>query len=102
LPKSVSTTFKRRLLELRQTLRWTQKRAAEAGKINPCLYQLYELGIKTNPGLLTLEKIANGFGIEVHELLTPAFVLRPRVNKPAIHPKGKSSSQRKRRNQKKK
>jgi transcriptional regulator with XRE-family HTH domain len=36
------------------------------------LYQFYELGIKNNPGLMTLEKIAKGFGIPLHELLTPA------------------------------
>lgn len=64
-------TFRKRLRELRQALRWTQKRAAHACKISPCLYQLYELGIKRNPELLTLDKIAKGFGIEVHELLSP-------------------------------
>ena len=37
------------------------------------LYQLYELGIKQNPGLLNLEKIAHGFGIGIHELLAPKF-----------------------------
>jgi transcriptional regulator with XRE-family HTH domain len=70
--ESASITFKKRLLELRQTMRWTQKKAAQASKINHCLYQFYELGIKKNPGLLTLEKIAKGFGIEVYELLSPA------------------------------
>ena len=37
------------------------------------VFQLYELGIKQNPGLLTLEKISHGFGIGVHELLSPSF-----------------------------
>jgi transcriptional regulator with XRE-family HTH domain len=46
---SAPQVFKRRLLELRQALRWTQKKAAEACNINPCLYQLYELGIKKIP-----------------------------------------------------
>lgn len=68
--ESASITFKKRLLELRQTLRWTQKEAAKACKLSLCLYQLYELGIKKNPGLLTLEKIAKGFRIEVSDLLS--------------------------------
>jgi transcriptional regulator with XRE-family HTH domain len=79
---SAPQVFKRRLLELRQALRWTQKKAAEACNINPCLYQLYELGIKKNPGLLTLEKIANGFGIQVHELLAPVALPRHRAGRP--------------------
>ena len=37
------------------------------------LYQLYELGIKQNPGLASLEKLAAGFDLEIHELLTPAL-----------------------------
>jgi len=42
-------------------------------EIGPKLFQLYELGIKPNPGLLTLEKIARGFGMEVHELIGPSL-----------------------------
>jgi transcriptional regulator with XRE-family HTH domain len=45
---------------------WTQEKAAEACGIGHKVFQLYELGIKTNPGLLTLEKIAGSFGLEVH------------------------------------
>jgi len=75
---SATPSIQKAVAELRQALRWTQKKAAEACNINPCLYQLYELGIKKNPGLLTLEKIANGFGIQVHELLAPVcFCLAP-------------------------
>jgi transcriptional regulator with XRE-family HTH domain len=83
--ESASITFKKRLLELRKNLRWTQKRAAKASKISHCLYQFYELGIKKNPGLLTLEKIAKGFGIEIYELLLPAstrFGTRSNAPKP--------------------
>jgi transcriptional regulator with XRE-family HTH domain len=94
MKQSASQTFKGRLLELRQALRWTQKRAADACKINPCLYQLYELGIKKNPGLLTLEKIANGFGIRVHELLAPVDLPRQRVGRPAKNQKPSSNGQR--------
>lgn len=68
-----SNRFKKRLRELRVKCGWTQERAAEACGIGYKLYQLYELGIKQNPGLSTLEKIARGFGIGVHELLAPNF-----------------------------
>jgi len=81
---------------LRLACRWTQEKAAESCGIGYKLYQLYELGIKTNPGLLTLEKIAKGFGLGIHELLAPVPSLRSRVNKPAISQKGKSTSRRKR------
>jgi transcriptional regulator with XRE-family HTH domain len=50
---------------------WTQERAAEACGIGYKLYQLYELGIKSNPGLKTLQKIASGYGLDVAELLAP-------------------------------
>jgi transcriptional regulator with XRE-family HTH domain len=75
--ESASVRFRTRLRELRLACRWTQEKAAEACGIGYKLYQLYELGIKQNPGLLTLEKIANGFGLELHELLAPAPL--PRV-----------------------
>jgi transcriptional regulator with XRE-family HTH domain len=57
--------------ELRQACRWTQKRAAKACHLGHRHYQLYEIGVKTNPELHTLEKIAKGFGLEVHEFLAP-------------------------------
>lgn len=66
-----SKLFKTRLRELRAARGWTQEQAAEVCGISYKLYQLYELGIKTNPGLLTLEKIACGYGIKIHELLSP-------------------------------
>jgi transcriptional regulator with XRE-family HTH domain len=99
--ESASVRFRKRLRELRLACRWTQEKAAESCGIGYKLYQLYELGIKNNPGLLTLEKIAKGFGLGIHELLAPALA-RPRVNKPATPSKGKSNPQRKRRNRKKK
>jgi transcriptional regulator with XRE-family HTH domain len=70
--KSASITFRTRLRELRLACRWTQKRAAQACHMGHKQYQLYEIGVKTNPELLTLEKIAKGFGLEVHEFLAPA------------------------------
>jgi transcriptional regulator with XRE-family HTH domain len=89
-------SFKKRLKELRLACRWTQEKAAESCGIGYKLYQLYELGIKTNPGLRTLEKIASGFGLEVHELLAPAPLLRPRVSKSAVSRKKKAMPGRKR------
>lgn len=81
MEEAVSVRFRKRLRELRQACRWTQERAAEACDIGYKLYQLYELGIKNNPGLVTLEKIARGFGLEVHELLAPTPLLRGRGRK---------------------
>ena len=75
--------------ELRQACRWTQEKAAEACGIGYKLYQLYELGIKRNPGLATLEKIARGFGLGIHELLAPAPLPRTRNPKPLATSKAK-------------
>ncbi|MEI6218544.1 MAG: helix-turn-helix transcriptional regulator [bacterium] len=79
--ESASITFGKRLRELRQACRWTQEKAAEACGIGYKLYQLYELGIKRNPGLVTLEKIARGFGLGIHELLAPPPLPRTRPRK---------------------
>jgi len=68
-----ATRFRKRLRELRRSRAWTQEQAAEACGIGYKLYQLYELGIKTNPGLLTLQKIAKGFELDVSELLAPTI-----------------------------
>lgn len=87
--KSASITFGKRLRELRQACRWTQEKAAEACGIGYKLYQLYELGIKRNPGLATLEKIARGFGLGIHELLAPAPLPRTRTRKPLAPSKAK-------------
>jgi transcriptional regulator with XRE-family HTH domain len=48
-----------------------QQAASEKCGVGDKLFQLYELGIKRNPGLPILEKIARGFGLEVSELLDP-------------------------------
>jgi transcriptional regulator with XRE-family HTH domain len=70
---SGSTRFKKKLLALRKARGWTQEAAAEKCGVGYKLFQLYELGVKRNPGLLTLEKIARGFGLDVSELLDPNF-----------------------------
>ena len=60
------------LLVLRKEQGWTQERAAEKCGVGYKLYQFYEPGIKQNPGLLTLEKIARGFDLEIQELFLPS------------------------------
>ncbi len=90
MQETASKRFKKRLRDLRLKNEWTQERAAEACGIGYKVYQLYELGIKDNPGLLNLEKIARGFGIGIHELLAPNFP-KKRVSKP-IAPKAKKNS----------
>ena len=94
--KSASITFGKRLRELRQACRWTQEKAAEACGIGYKLYQLYELGIKRNPGLATLEKIARGFGLGIHELLAPAPLPRTRTRKSLAASKAKPKPRKRR------
>jgi transcriptional regulator with XRE-family HTH domain len=78
--ESASNRFKKRLRELRKARGWTQEKAAEKCGIGYKLYQLYELGVKRNPGLVNLEKIARGYGLDVSELLSPNF---PKARIPA-------------------
>ena len=73
MQKDISKRFRDRLRALRKDRGLTQYEAAELCGIGQKLYQLYELGIKDNPGLKTLQRIAEGFGIEVHELLAPTM-----------------------------
>jgi transcriptional regulator with XRE-family HTH domain len=81
--ESASTRFKKRLRELREKRGWTQEKAAEVCGIGYKLYQLYELGIKRNPGLITLEKIAAGYGLDISELLAPTSSSATRTAKAA-------------------
>jgi len=86
---SASALFANRIRTLRKERHWTQEQAAERCGLDYKLYQFYELGIKNNPGLKTLEKIAIGFGIHLHELLNPGFpanhrrTQKPTKTKPA-------------------
>lgn len=82
MQSATATRFKKRLRELRVERGWTQEKAAEVCGVGYKLFQLYELGIKQNPGLLTLEKIGRGFGLGVHELLAPTAP-KTRAVKPA-------------------
>ena len=74
MQSTAATRFKKRLRELRVERDWTQEKAAEACGVGYKLFQLYELGIKQNPGLLTLEKIARGFSLDVSQLLAPKLI----------------------------
>ena len=73
MKKSAAKLFQERLRQLRKERGWTQEQTAEQCGIGYKLYQLYELGIKQNPGLTSMEKLAAGFGLEIYELLTPKF-----------------------------
>lgn len=86
--ESASIRFQRRLRQLRKKRGWTQERAAEKCGIGYKLYQLYELGIKRNPGLRTLEKIAAGYGLDICELLPPSS--------PSLAPQMKAAADRRR------
>jgi hypothetical protein len=55
------------------------------------LYQLYELGVKRNPGLLTLEKIAAGHGMDISELLGPNIPKMARKAKSVATRRGERS-----------
>jgi transcriptional regulator with XRE-family HTH domain len=71
--ENISKRFRERIRQLRKARGWTQEKAAAACEVGYKLYQLYELGIKQNPGLLMLEKIAKGYGLQIHELLSPTL-----------------------------
>ena len=87
--KLASTPFATRVRALRKERQWSQEQAAEACGLDYKLYQFYELGIKNNPGLKTLQKLANGFGIQLYELLMPVSAKKPPVQQ-RIPPKIKS------------
>ena len=71
VPDAAADIFKCRIRELRKRCGWSQEKAGEVCGVGEKMFQLYELGIKDNPGLKTLEKIARGFEVEAWELLTP-------------------------------
>jgi len=52
---------------LRSKRDWTQEQAAEAVRINPRHYQKIEEG-SVNVTLSTLERLCQGFGVEVRDL----------------------------------
>ena len=88
MSKPVTLLFRERIRELRRLKNWTQAEAAEVCGLGDKMFQQYEAGIKTNPGLQTLEKISRGFGVEVQDLFSPelpastATTLRGSKSKP--------------------
>jgi transcriptional regulator with XRE-family HTH domain len=85
----ISARFRNRLRQLRKRRNWTQEEAAEACGIGYKLYQHYELGVKENPGLITLQKLAAGFGLDVSEFLSPGW---PKNAKKRLVPRRKGLS----------
>jgi DNA-binding XRE family transcriptional regulator len=63
--------LKIRLRELRKKAGLTQEQYAEAAKFSYKYYQGIERGQWTNLRLRTLEKLARGYGIAIHELFAP-------------------------------
>lgn len=81
MQESASIRFKKRLKALRLARGWTQEQAAEACGMGYKLYQLYELGIRNNPGLVNIEKIAHGYGLDVSELLAPTVTAKRKTKR---------------------
>jgi transcriptional regulator with XRE-family HTH domain len=60
-----------RLKRLREKHHLTQERFAELANISYKYYQLIESGRKRELRLSTLERLAEAYGIQVHQLLSP-------------------------------
>jgi transcriptional regulator with XRE-family HTH domain len=63
--------LKGRLRELRKKTALTQEEYAELAKFSYKYYQGIERGQWTNLRLRTLEKLAHGYGLSLHELFAP-------------------------------
>jgi len=61
-----------RLKELRRIHRVTQEQFSERTGISYKYYQAIETGVKKELRISTLERLANAYGIEVWQLLSPA------------------------------
>ncbi len=62
-----------RLRELRKHHALTQENVSELSGVAYKYYQLIEIGQRIDLRLSTLEKLAKGYGIGVHELIAPNF-----------------------------
>jgi transcriptional regulator with XRE-family HTH domain len=60
-----------RLRELRKLHGLSQERFSEISGFSYKFYQLIEIGRKNDLRLSSLERLAEAYGIEVHELLAP-------------------------------
>ena len=70
-PGEAEKFLKTRLRELRLKAGLTQEKYAEQAKFSYKYYQGIERGQWTNLRLKTLEKLANGYGLSLHELFAP-------------------------------
>lgn len=68
MARAAKLRFKANLIALRKERGLTQEQAAERAAINYKTYQHLELGIRDNPTLEILEKVANGFGVTIGDL----------------------------------
>lgn len=74
MPKS--TTGKpliSRLRELRKRHCLSQEQCSELAGISYKYYQLIEIGKRIDMRLSTLQRLANAYGLQVHELLAPGL-----------------------------
>jgi len=82
----------KRLRELRKLHGLSQEKFSEISGFSYKFYQLIEIGRKNDLRLSSLERLAEAYGIEVHELLGPEM---PRAKFPRrIRPKQKPKSSR--------
>lgn len=68
MPKSASERFRANIIALRKARGWTQEMTAEKCSLGEKTLQHFELGIRDNPTLKNVEKIAKGFGVEIGDL----------------------------------
>ena len=80
LPGEAEINLKVRLRALRKKVGLTQEEYAEQAKFSYKYYQGIERGQWTNLRLRTLEKLARGYGLALHELFSPR-VPRPKIRK---------------------
>ena len=79
-PGKAEVFLQQRLRELRGKSGLTQEAFAEQAKFSYKYYQGIERGQWTNLRLRTLEKLAVGYGIGLHELFSPK-IPNPRIIK---------------------
>jgi transcriptional regulator with XRE-family HTH domain len=71
IPGEAEKNLKIRLRALRKKAGLTQEEYAERAKFSYKYYQGIERGQWTNLRLRTLEKLARGYGLALHELFSP-------------------------------
>ena len=69
--KSATERFRGKIIALRKERGWSQEVAAEKCSLGYKSFQHLEIGIRDNPTLRTIEKLAKGFGVEIRELFEP-------------------------------